>query len=80
MSRYDGADSYVYPGNRVLRNKADIRDAATLNAFEADASAVRMLELADHPIEGPFDLPHLCAIHRTGDLVYHRCERECQRR
>ncbi len=64
MSRYDGADSYVYPGSGVLRNKANILDPAALDAFEADASAVRMLELADHPLEGPFDLPHLCDIHR----------------
>ena len=24
MSRYDGSDSYVYPGTEILRNKADI--------------------------------------------------------
>ncbi|OGS98644.1 MAG: hypothetical protein A3H99_12830 [Gallionellales bacterium RIFCSPLOWO2_02_FULL_59_110] len=64
MSRYDGSDSYVYPDTGVLRNKADIRDQAALDAFEADATAVRMLELLDNPIQGVFDLKHLCAIHR----------------
>lgn len=47
MSRYDGTDYYVYPGTEVLRNKADIRDQAALDAFEADATALRMLELVD---------------------------------
>lgn len=63
MSRYDGSDAYVYPGTEVLRNKADIRGQAALDAFEADVSAVRMLELINNPIEGVFDLKHLCAIH-----------------
>lgn len=31
MSKYDGADSYVYPGTEVLRNKADLRDPAALD-------------------------------------------------
>lgn len=64
MSRYDGTDSYIYPGTQVLRNKADLRDQAALDAFEADVTAVRMLELLENPISGVFDLPHLCAIHR----------------
>ena len=64
MSRYDGSDTYVYPGTEVLRNKADIRDQEALDSFEADATAVRMLELIDNPVQGTFDLPHLCAIHR----------------
>lgn len=72
MSRYDGSDSYVYPGSEVLRNKADIRDPIALDAFEADATAVRMLELIDHPMQGVFDLKHLCAIHRhLFQDVYH---------
>lgn len=72
MSRYDGSDSYVYPGTEVLRNKADIGDQIALDAFEADASAVRMLELIDHPIQGVFDLKHLCAIHQhLFQDVYH---------
>ena len=64
MSRYDGLDSYVYPDTGVLRNKAGIRDQAGLDAFEADATAVRLLELISNPLQGNFDLAHLCAIHR----------------
>ncbi|MDP3653532.1 MAG: Fic family protein [Rhodoferax sp.] len=72
MSRYDGSDSYAYPGTEVLRNKADIRDQIALDAFEADATAVRMLELIDNPVQGVFDFQHLCAIHRhLFQDVYH---------
>lgn len=63
MPRYDAVDDYVYPGTTVLRNKADLQDQAALDAFEADATAVRMLELLEQPIEGRFDFAHLCAIH-----------------
>ena len=63
MSRYDAADAYAYPGTTVLRNKAGIQDQAALDAFEADATALRMLELVDAPVQGRFDLAHLCAIH-----------------
>jgi len=64
MSRYEGSDDYVYPGTEVLRNKADIRDQVTLEAFEADITAVRLFELLENPIEGEFDFKHLCAVHR----------------
>lgn len=63
MSRYDGSDSYTYPNSEILRNKADLRDQAALDAFEADATAIRLLELIEHPIKGKFDLAHLKAIH-----------------
>lgn len=64
MSRYDGSDHYVYPDTGTLINKAELRDQDALDAFEADASAVRMLELIDAPVLGDFDLAHLQAIHR----------------
>lgn len=64
MSRYDAVDDYVYPGTTVLRNKAGIQDQTALDAFEADATAVRMLELLEQPLECRFDFAHLCAIHR----------------
>lgn len=64
MSRYDGSDSYTYPGSDVLKNKADLQDQAALDAFEADATAIRLLELVEHPIQGKFDLAHLLAVHR----------------
>ena len=64
MSRYDGADSYTYPGSDVLKNRIGLRDRAALDAFEADATAIRLLELTECPIPGNFDLSHLKAIHR----------------
>ena len=64
MSRYDGSDHYVYPETGTLINKAGILDQDELDKFEADATAVRMLELIDKPIQGYFDLAHLQAIHR----------------
>lgn len=64
MSRYAAADDDLYPGTTVLRNHADIRNQTDLEAFEADATAVRMLELLEQPIAGRFDFDHLCAIHR----------------
>jgi cell filamentation protein len=64
MSRYDGTDRYTYPGTEVLINKPGITDADELAAFEADATAVRMLELLEEPLAGSFDVLHLKAIHR----------------
>lgn len=64
MSRYDAVDNYVYPSTTVLRNKANIQDQVALDAFEADATAVRMLELLEQPIPGGFDFAHLCAMHQ----------------
>ena len=43
MSRYDGSDTYVYPGTEVLLNKADIREQAALDVFEADVTAIGQL-------------------------------------
>ena len=64
MSRYNGSDGYTYPCSELLINKADIHDQAALDAFEADATAIRLLELIEHPIQGIFDLAHLQAMHR----------------
>ena len=63
MSRYDGTDSYTFPDSEVLKNKADLHDQSALDAFEADATAIRLLEMIEHPIQGHFDLAHLQAIH-----------------
>ena len=62
MSRYE-ADRYCYPESDVLRNKLDIRNQAALDAFEADATAIRMIELIESPITGDFDFKHLLALH-----------------
>ena len=59
MSRYDGSDTYTYPHSEVLQNKAGLHEQADLDAFEADATAVRLLQLIERPISGEFDLSHL---------------------
>lgn len=64
MSRYDGADSYTVPGTEILKNKANLCEQLALDAFEADATAIRLLELVKNPLKGNFDLAHLQAIHR----------------
>jgi cell filamentation protein len=57
-------DPYVYPGTTVLRNLRDIRDAALLSEFEAEATAYRLRQLEHKPIADRFDSRHLQAIHR----------------
>ena len=63
MSRYDADDTYCIPGSPVLKNKAGITDQALLDQFEADFTTIRIIELAQNPVEGAFDLDHLCKIH-----------------
>lgn len=64
MPKYAGGERFKYPGTEVLINKAGILTQEALDAFEADVTAVRLIELLDSPIKGDFDLPHLQAIHR----------------
>jgi cell filamentation protein len=63
MSRYDADDTYCITGTSVLKNKAGITDQKLLDEFEADFTAIRLLELAQTPVIGVFDLEHLCKIH-----------------
>ena len=63
MSRYDADDVYCIPGTAVLKNKAGIKNQDLLDNYEADFTAIRILELAHTPIEGNFNLAHLCKIH-----------------
>jgi cell filamentation protein len=58
---YDAFDDpYAYPGTSVLRNRLDIRDEATLEAFEVEISTLR----AEEPLPlGAFDPAHYCSIH-----------------
>lgn len=58
MLKYLGGDRFKYPGTEVLINKADLRTQSELEAFEADVTALRLLELLDNPIKGNFDLSH----------------------
>jgi hypothetical protein len=59
MSRYDAVDRYTYPGTGVLINKVGITDAQALDAFEADATAIRMFELFQDPVPGSFNVDHV---------------------
>lgn len=64
MSRYDADDVYCFPGTAVLKNKARITDQDLLDEYEGDFTAIRLLELTQSPVEGSFDLAHLCKIHQ----------------
>jgi cell filamentation protein len=70
MSRYSDHDEYLDPVSGILKNRFGILDELTLEMTEADLVAARSKELAQSPIQGAFDLPHLQAIHRYlfGDL------------
>lgn len=57
-------DPYLYPGTRVLKNLANIRDAVTAEQVERRMSVLRRRELAVDPVRGNFDLSHLREIHR----------------
>jgi len=57
-------DSYVYPGTAVLRNLAGLQDADALADREAQASTLRLAQLAALRLEGVYDLPHLQQFHR----------------
>ena len=58
------ADPYVYPGTDVLHNLAGLQDADTLADREAQASTLRLAQLAAIRLEGAYDLSHLQAFHR----------------
>ena len=64
MSRYDADDVYCIPGTAVLKNKAGITGQDQLDEYEGDFTAIRLLELTQNPVEGFFDLAHLCKIHQ----------------
>ena len=66
MSRYDGSDFYCIPGSEVLRNLANLPTQTALDAFEADVTAIRIMEAFETPITANYDLPHLCLmLHRN---------------
>ena len=58
------ADPYVYPNTAVLRNIPGLRDARTLADREAQASTLRLAQLAALRLEGAYDLAHLQEFHR----------------
>ena len=59
---YDAFDDpYCYKGTGILRNKAGLRDAVALEAFELEMSTLR----ADEPLpDGRFGPGHYRAVHR----------------
>ncbi|MBQ9022010.1 MAG: Fic family protein [Eggerthellaceae bacterium] len=67
---YEDDERYVYDNTDVLVNLFDIKDWAHLSEIERSISGVRYAELEELPIEGAFNLEHLCAIHRHlfGDI------------
>ena len=56
-------DPYAYPGTDVLINIPGFTDPEGWKKAETAVIAQRLGELADHPFNGNFDLPHLQAIH-----------------
>lgn len=63
MSRYE-ADDFCYAGTSVLINKLGLDDQDQLDAVEADLTAIRLVEVAENPYTGNFDLQHLCRLHQ----------------
>ena len=63
MSRYDAHDTHCCAESPVLRNKADLTSQDELDAFEADITALRLVDLRENPVERQFDLQHLQRIH-----------------
>ena len=62
-------DPYVLP-NGTLKNLLGIEDATLLAAAEADITYIRLTELGERPVEGAYDLDHLCRFHARifGDI------------
>jgi cell filamentation protein len=57
-------DPYVYPGTETLKNLFCVRDGERLKAIEADYTGFRIRELMDSPVQGGYDLFHLCRLHQ----------------
>ena len=53
---------YCYPNSDVLKNKIGIQDMEKLQRLERRLTMLRILELVDKPIQGKFDLQHLCRV------------------
>jgi cell filamentation protein len=59
----DFVDPYCWPGSSVLRNLLELKTQVELTEAEYAFTLERRLELQEHPIDGDYDLAHLCAIH-----------------
>lgn len=58
-----GDPIYCYPESDVLRNKLGIRHQEKLYEIERKLTAIRINDLIRRPMQGQFDLRHLCNIH-----------------
>ena len=67
---YSGAEFYCYPDTKTLINKFGIKNDEDLEVVERKITALKALEFEENPIEGKFDLAHICKIHKYlfGDI------------
>jgi cell filamentation protein len=56
-------DPYLQDNCNVLKNKLGIKNPKDLNDAEYRMSSIALRELSVKPIQGDFDLRHLCKIH-----------------
>ena len=63
MAKYFESDPYLDPLTGVLRNQLGCTDQEALDQAEGDFSTLRLAEIANQPITGQFDIPHLRSIH-----------------
>ena len=57
-------DPYVYPGTETLKNLFGERKEERLKEIEADYTGFRIRELMDSPVQGGYNLSHLCRLHQ----------------
>jgi len=62
---YEWDSKYCYPNSSVLKNKLNLRDAASLSEAERRITSLNLLRIKDNPVRGKFDLKHLRDIHRA---------------
>lgn len=64
MTTDDGWQDHRDPAKlKTLRNKFALTDQRTVEAVEAQVSALRIAEIVNEPLSGNFDFGHYCALH-----------------
>lgn len=61
---YEWDANYCYPESNVLKNRLNIKDAASLLVAEREITAFKIAKAKDEPIKGNFDLAHLQKINQ----------------